>query len=141
LLGLVVVLVLVLVVAPGAYPAEPLRAHYAVNDPVGAHRQHGVADGDGERARGLGQRYCERALHLRAVRLEGIERLIQQQWISTIRGALPRWQAELLPLLSRQLADDAALPGVIDQLLGRMPGGKDLQCAQVAGDQHSPAIR
>ena len=116
--GLVLVLVLVLVVAPGVYTAEPLRADYAADEPVepldpsiGTHRQHGVDDGDGERAHGLGERYRERAPYLRAVCLDGIECLIQQRWILTIRGSLSRRQPELLSLLDRQLADDAVLPG------------------------------
>lgn len=133
LLGLALALMLVLVVIPGVYAAESLLADHAADEPVepldpsiGAHRQHSMADGDGERAQGLGQRYRERAPYLRAVRLEGIERLIQQRWISTVRGSLPRRQPELLPLLGRELADDAALLGVIDQFLGRLPSGEHL---------------
>jgi hypothetical protein len=54
---------------------------------------------------------------------------------------LTRQQAELLPFFDRQLADDTAVLGVIDQFLGRLPRGEHLQRAVQAGGGDTPAIR
>ena len=56
------------------------------------------------------------------------------------RGVVGGTQAELHPLLGTQLAEDAALIGVIDQLFRGLPDRPDIRCREMAGRQYPAAI-